>query len=116
LLTLQSWQWKPHVTPKHRFVFNGLYGVIPQKIELFTTLRELRRICILVCDTLCSPVDVSEECTASISTVEYILGEKGASWALASSCAIGSQPGVAIEGRLSVILSREQRVFRFFCF
>jgi hypothetical protein len=32
---------------------------------------------LLACDLLCSSLNVSEECTASIFTVEYILGEKG---------------------------------------
>jgi hypothetical protein len=37
-LNIQSWRWRRHVPPKRRFTFNGLYGVISQKIELFLLL------------------------------------------------------------------------------
>jgi hypothetical protein len=33
----QPWRWRWHVPPKRRFTFNGLQGVISQKLELFIT-------------------------------------------------------------------------------
>jgi hypothetical protein len=35
-LILQPWSWRLHVTPKRRFIFNGLCGVVSQKIAFFT--------------------------------------------------------------------------------
>jgi hypothetical protein len=35
-LSLRPWMWW-HVTPRRRLTFNGLHGVISQKIELFIT-------------------------------------------------------------------------------
>jgi hypothetical protein len=35
LLILQPWSWRWHVLPKHRLTFNGLHGIISQKIDLF---------------------------------------------------------------------------------
>jgi hypothetical protein len=34
-LTLQPWRWRWQFTPKRRLTFNGLHGVISQKVELF---------------------------------------------------------------------------------
>jgi hypothetical protein len=34
-LILRPWKWRLHVSPKSRLTFNGLHGVISQKIELF---------------------------------------------------------------------------------
>jgi hypothetical protein len=39
-LILRPWKWRRHVPPKHRLTFNGLYGVISQKIELHNHGRE----------------------------------------------------------------------------
>jgi hypothetical protein len=36
-LLLWSWRRRRHVAPKRRLTFNGLHGVISQKIELFIT-------------------------------------------------------------------------------
>jgi hypothetical protein len=36
-LTLGPWRWRWYVTPKRRLTFNGIYGVISQKIGLFIT-------------------------------------------------------------------------------
>jgi hypothetical protein len=36
-LILRPWRWRWHVPPKRRLTFNGLHGVISQKIELFIT-------------------------------------------------------------------------------
>jgi hypothetical protein len=40
-LILRTWRWGRHVSPKRRLAFNGLHGVISQKIVLFiaTALR-----------------------------------------------------------------------------
>jgi hypothetical protein len=37
-LILRPWRWRPHVSPKRRFNFSGLHGVISQKIELFISI------------------------------------------------------------------------------
>jgi hypothetical protein len=36
-LILRPWRWRQHVPSKRRLTFNGLHGVISQKIELFNT-------------------------------------------------------------------------------
>jgi hypothetical protein len=36
-LILRPLRWRQYVLPKRRLIFNGLYGVIPQKIILFIT-------------------------------------------------------------------------------
>jgi hypothetical protein len=36
-LILRPWRGRPHVTPQRRLTFNGLHGVISQKIDLFMT-------------------------------------------------------------------------------
>jgi hypothetical protein len=36
-LILLPWRRRQYVTPKHRLIFNGLHGVISQKIVLFIT-------------------------------------------------------------------------------
>jgi hypothetical protein len=36
---LQPWRWKQHLPLKHQSTFNGLYGVISQKIRLLTTVK-----------------------------------------------------------------------------
>jgi hypothetical protein len=36
-LIVRPWRWRWHVLPKLRLTFNGLHGVISQKIELFTS-------------------------------------------------------------------------------
>jgi hypothetical protein len=35
-LILQPWRWRRHVPPKRRLTFNGLHGVLSQKIQSFT--------------------------------------------------------------------------------
>jgi hypothetical protein len=40
-LFIWSWRWRLHVAPKRSLTFNGLHGVISQKIELFTPYRLL---------------------------------------------------------------------------
>jgi hypothetical protein len=35
LLILWPWGLRRHLPPKHRLTFNGLHGIISQKIELF---------------------------------------------------------------------------------
>jgi hypothetical protein len=42
-LSLGAWRWKRYVPPKHRFTFNGLHGVVSQKIVRFvaTAVRTL---------------------------------------------------------------------------
>jgi hypothetical protein len=37
-IILQPWRWRPHVSPKRRFTFNGLNGVISQNVELTVTI------------------------------------------------------------------------------
>jgi hypothetical protein len=32
LLILRTWRWRQYVAPKHRLTFNGLYGVLSQKM------------------------------------------------------------------------------------
>jgi hypothetical protein len=32
LLIIRSWRWRQYVAPKHRLTFNGLYGVLSQKM------------------------------------------------------------------------------------
>jgi hypothetical protein len=39
---LPPWRWKQHIPPKCRLIFNGLHGVISQKIELFIIRQSLR--------------------------------------------------------------------------
>jgi hypothetical protein len=34
---IRAWRWRQHVHPKVQLTFNGLHGVISQKIELFIT-------------------------------------------------------------------------------
>jgi hypothetical protein len=34
-LILRPWRWRRYVPPKRRFTFNGLHGVISQKLVLF---------------------------------------------------------------------------------
>jgi hypothetical protein len=34
-LILRPWRWRRHVLPKRRLTFNGLHGVISQKIRFF---------------------------------------------------------------------------------
>jgi hypothetical protein len=36
-LILRPWRWRRHIPPKCRLTFNGLYGIISQKLELFIT-------------------------------------------------------------------------------
>jgi hypothetical protein len=36
-LILRSWRWRRYVPPKRRLTFNGLHGIISQKIVLFIT-------------------------------------------------------------------------------
>jgi hypothetical protein len=36
-LILRPWRWRRTVSPKRRLLFNGLHGVISQKIKLFLT-------------------------------------------------------------------------------
>jgi hypothetical protein len=38
-LILRPWKWRRHVPQKRQLTFNGLHGVISQKIEFFTTHR-----------------------------------------------------------------------------
>jgi hypothetical protein len=33
---LRPWKWRRRVSPKRRFTFNGLHGILSQKIQLFT--------------------------------------------------------------------------------
>jgi hypothetical protein len=37
-LTLRPCKWRRHVPPKRRLTYNGLHGVISQKMELFITI------------------------------------------------------------------------------
>jgi hypothetical protein len=37
LLIIRPWRWRWHVPPKRPLTFNGLHGVISQKMELFIT-------------------------------------------------------------------------------
>jgi hypothetical protein len=37
-LHIQGRKWRRYVLPKRRLTFNGLHGVISQKIELFTSI------------------------------------------------------------------------------
>jgi hypothetical protein len=41
-LILRPWRWKRNVSLKRRLNFNGLHGVIAQKIELFSMLHKLQ--------------------------------------------------------------------------
>jgi hypothetical protein len=41
---LQPWIWRRYVAPEHRLTFNGLQGVISQKLELF---HPIIRCCVL---------------------------------------------------------------------
>jgi hypothetical protein len=34
---LRPWRWRRYILPKSRLIFNGLYGVVSQKILLFIT-------------------------------------------------------------------------------
>jgi hypothetical protein len=34
-IILRYWRWRLYVSPKHRLTFNGLHGVISQKISFF---------------------------------------------------------------------------------
>jgi hypothetical protein len=36
-LTIRPWRWKRYVTPKHRFIINGLHGILSKKIVLIIT-------------------------------------------------------------------------------
>jgi hypothetical protein len=38
-LILTSWRWRWHIPPKCRSTFDGLHGVVTQKIELFRLMR-----------------------------------------------------------------------------
>jgi hypothetical protein len=37
-LFLRTWRWRRYIPPKRRLTFNGLYGVISQKIVIFNLL------------------------------------------------------------------------------
>jgi hypothetical protein len=36
LIYSRPWRWRRHIPPKRRLTFNGLHGIVSQKIELFT--------------------------------------------------------------------------------
>jgi hypothetical protein len=39
LAIIRHWRWKRHVPPKNRLIFNGLHGIISQKIKLFRKFK-----------------------------------------------------------------------------
>jgi hypothetical protein len=43
-LILQPWRWRWHIPPKHQLTFNGLHGVITQKLELFRYFKSVCQI------------------------------------------------------------------------
>jgi hypothetical protein len=50
-LIIRPWRWRPHIPSKRRLIFDGLQGVISQKIELFVPPLEEPQI--LNCNMHC---------------------------------------------------------------
>jgi hypothetical protein len=65
-LILRPWAWRRHVPPKRRLTFNGLHGVISQKIVLF----------------IATGVTTSNPTTLSVISETCNIGEE---WALPTS-------------------------------